>query len=195
MLNATGQPGFASTIAERLAKYTFVIANTGNPPDGVHATSEIHYPPGAAASATLLSQYFIPVPVLVEDVLIPPGEVQVIVGTDHIQMESPKERADEAERLAKSRSRRHQRKAVPSPTTTARISRAFACRGAVLQTPGGDHTSQELLRSLVRRLREQLGRRARFQNRPLMQECHTIGHFLGKTHLVGGQHHRHSAFG
>ena len=50
-----------------------------------------------------------------------------------------------------------------------------------------------LLRSLVRRLREQLGRRARFQNRPLMQECHAIGHFLGKTHLVGGQHHRHSA--
>ena len=45
VLNATGQPGFASTIAEQLAKYTFVIANTGNPPDGVHATSEIHYPP------------------------------------------------------------------------------------------------------------------------------------------------------
>ena len=130
VLNATGQPGFASTIAERLAKYTFVIANTGNPPDGVHATSEIHYPPGAAASATLLSQYFIPVPVLVEDVLIPPGEVQVIVGTDHIQMESPKERADEAERLAKEEAEQLEEAGV-STTTTPPTTSVSAVTGPV----------------------------------------------------------------
>jgi hypothetical protein len=96
VLNATGQQGFASELAGMLREHSFVISDVGNPPDGVHSTSEVHYPPGAGASGQLLASFFVPTPTLVEDAAIPPGSVQAIVGTDFQQIESPAEKAAEA---------------------------------------------------------------------------------------------------
>lgn len=89
LLNATGKKGFGSEMAAVLREHSFVISDVGNPADGVHPTSEVRYPPGATATATMVASFFVPSPALVEDSSVEPGHVQVIVGTDHQEIESP----------------------------------------------------------------------------------------------------------
>jgi hypothetical protein len=81
LLNATGKKGFGSEMAAVLREHSFVISDVGNPADGVHPTSEVRYPPGATATATMVASFFVPSPALVEDSSVEPGHVQVIVGT------------------------------------------------------------------------------------------------------------------
>lgn len=89
VLNGTGTTGKASEAAAELSRKYFVISGTGNPASGTQATSEIHYPAGANASAVLLSTYVTPAPKLVQDDTVVAGHLTLILGSDYAEVGTP----------------------------------------------------------------------------------------------------------
>jgi LCP family protein required for cell wall assembly len=88
VLNGSGVNGAAAKTLASLEKAGFAGAGTGNNPQGQVPTSEIRYPNGSAAAATLLSTYD-PGSHLVVDNSVAPGTVDFVLGRAFTGLTTP----------------------------------------------------------------------------------------------------------
>jgi len=88
VLNGSGVNGAAASTLTALEKAGFVGAGTGNNPQGQIPTSQIRYPSGNAAAATLLSNYD-PGSHLVVDDSVAPGTVDFVLGRAFTGLTTP----------------------------------------------------------------------------------------------------------
>ena len=88
VLNGSGLNGAAAKTLTSLEQAGFVGAGTGNNPQGQIPTSEIRYPTGNAAAATLLSAYDPGVRRIVDDT-VPAGTVEFILGRAFTGLTTP----------------------------------------------------------------------------------------------------------
>ncbi|HEV2310484.1 MAG TPA: LCP family protein [Acidimicrobiia bacterium] len=79
VLNGSGANGLAAKTLTSLEQAGFVGAGTGNNPQGQIPTSQIRYPTGNAAAATLLSGYDPGARLIVDDT-VPAGTVEFVLG-------------------------------------------------------------------------------------------------------------------
>jgi hypothetical protein len=88
VLNGSDVNGAAAKTLASLEQKGFVGAGTGNNPHGLIPTSEIRYPTGNAAAATLLSNYDPGVRLIVDDT-VPAGTVEFVLGRAFTGLTTP----------------------------------------------------------------------------------------------------------
>ena len=82
MLNGTGQPGQATSVAAALKAAGFSINGTANATSYGYTLSSITYPSGAQAAAETLAAHISGAYRLALDPSLPSGVVDLVVGTD-----------------------------------------------------------------------------------------------------------------
>lgn len=90
--NGTQRDGLGRTVGDALAARGFAVLSTGNAPGPVAGPAQVRFGPRARQGATLLAAHVLgaqlrPVPAL------PPGTVQLYLGTSFVRLRTPAETA------------------------------------------------------------------------------------------------------
>jgi hypothetical protein len=90
LLNGTPRNRLAQTVGDELTAAGFVVASRGQSPTGLTGASTVSYGQGAQRAGTVVSRWILGSR-MVSNPNVPPGSVQVVLGSGFVRLATPAE--------------------------------------------------------------------------------------------------------